>query len=77
MPGPIYTNQNDFPSGKSTLAIQITSRIYSEKTHLYIVKPSVQIKLNIGQNTNYVNGRPSVPSGLPGNLFWKTNFLNP
>ena len=31
MPGQIYTNQKDFPSGKSTLAIQITSRIYSEK----------------------------------------------
>ena len=31
MPGQIYTNQNDFPSGKFTLAIQITSRIYSEK----------------------------------------------
>ena len=28
-------NQNDFPSEKSTLAIQITSRIYSGKTSLY------------------------------------------
>ena len=31
MPGQIYTNQNNFPSGKYTLAIQITSRIYSEE----------------------------------------------
>ena len=35
MPGQIYTNQNEFPSEKYTLAIQITSRIYSEKTSLY------------------------------------------
>ena len=46
------------------------------KKHLYIAKPSVWIKLTFGQNINYVNGRPSVPSGLPGGLFWKTNFLN-
>ena len=31
MPGQIYANQNDFPSGKSTLVIQITPRIYYEK----------------------------------------------
>ena len=31
MPEQIYTNLNDFPSGKSTLAIQITPCIYSEK----------------------------------------------
>ena len=42
---------------------------YIKKKHLYIVKPSVQIKLTFGQRTNYVNGRPSVPSGLPGGLF--------
>ena len=35
MPGQIHINQNDFPSGKSTLAIQITSRIYSERAALY------------------------------------------
>ena len=39
------------------------------KKHLYIAKPSVRIKLTFGQNINYVNGRPSVPSGLPGGLF--------
>ena len=39
------------------------------KKHLYIAEPSVQIKLTFGQNINYVNGRPSVPSGLPGGLF--------
>ena len=32
MPGQIYTSYNDFPSRKSTLAIQITPRIYSKKT---------------------------------------------
>ena len=36
---------------------------------LYIAKPSVRIKLTFGQNINYVNDRPSVPSGLPGGLF--------
>ena len=30
----IYTNQNDFPSGKSTLAIQITSRIFIVKANI-------------------------------------------
>ena len=39
------------------------------KKHLYIAKPSVRIKLTFGQNINYVNGRPSVSSGLPGGLF--------
>ena len=39
------------------------------KKHLYIAKPSVRIKLTFGQNINYVNGRPSLPSGLPGGLF--------
>ena len=62
MTGQIYTNQNDFPSGKSTLDL-------FGKKHLYIVKLSIQIKLTFGQSTNYVNGRPSVPSGLPGGIF--------
>ena len=39
------------------------------KKNLYIAEPSVRIKLTFGQNINYVNGRPSVPSGLPGGLF--------
>ena len=69
MPGQIYTNQNDFPSEKFTLAIQITSRIYLEKKHVDIIKPSVRIKLTFGQSTNYVNGRHSVPSCLSGGLF--------
>ena len=42
--------------------------------HLYIVKPSVRIKLTIGQSTHYVNGRPNMPSGLPGGLFKETFF---
>ena len=33
-----------------------------KKKHLYIAKPSVRKKLTFGQNINYVNGRPSVPS---------------
>ena len=40
-----------------------------KKKHLYIAKPSVRIKLTFGHNINYVNGRPSVPSGLPGGPF--------
>ena len=47
------------------------------KKHLYIAKPSVRIKLTFGENINYVNGRPSVPSGLPSGLFKKKKILNP
>ena len=42
--------------------------------HLYIAKPSVRRKLTFGQNINYINGRPSVPLGLPGGLFEKQTF---
>ena len=45
-----------------------------KKTSLDIIKPSVRIKLTFGQSTNYVNGRPSVPSGLPGGLFLKNKL---
>ena len=44
------------------------------RKHLYIIKPSVRIKLTFGQSTNYVNGRPSVPSDLPGGLFLKNKL---
>ena len=64
------------PLGKIYLGYPNHSLQLFGKKHLYIANPSVRIKLTFGQNINYVNGRPSVPSGLQGGLFWKTNFLN-
>ena len=46
-----------------------------KKTALYS-KAKRTNKADFRANINYVNGRPSVPSGLPGGLFRKTNFLN-
>ena len=42
------------------------------KKHLYIAKPSVRIKLTFEQSINYVNGRYSMPSGLPSVFFKQT-----
>ena len=44
-----------------------------KKTSLYS-KAKRQIKLTFGQSTYYVNGRPNLPSGLPGGLFLKNKL---